>query len=143
MISQNCHFLCVFIFRPLWALILAQKWLQIIYFGRKRASKVVNWDTKGRPEGSWTLLWGSFWQPWERLEASWCLSGAPLDCRRGARALRDSIFCDFLWFYQAKVQFLKKNINFTCIRAMLGVCYAGKSPIFKKKHKFYLHNRHL
>ena len=54
-----------------------------------------------------------------------------------------TIFHDFLRFYQAKVEFSKKNITFTCIRAMAGVCYAGKNAILKKKHQFYLHNRHL
>ena len=81
------------------------------------------------------------------------------------------IFYDFLRFYQAKVQFPKKNITFTCITAMSGVCYAGKNAILIKhisftcmtdtldpsqvpvmqvkvmieneKIHFYLHNRHL
>ena len=44
------------------------------------------------------------------------------------------IFYDFLRFYQAKVQFPKKNITFTCITAMSGVCYAGKNAILKKKY---------
>ena len=81
------------------------------------------------------------------------------------------IFYDFLRFYQAKLQFSKKNITFTCITAMPGVYYAGKNAILKKnisftcitdtfnpsqvpvmqvkvmignkKTHFYLHNRHL
>ena len=52
-------------------------------------------------------------------------------------------FYDFLTFYQAKVQFPTKNITFTCITAMSDACYAGKNAILKKKHNFYLHNRHL
>ena len=104
--------------------------------GRQLGHQGASWRLLDAPLG---LLLAALGAPW----GFWCLSGSPLDCRRGARALRDSKCCDFLWFYQAKVQFLKKNINFTCIRAMLGVCYAGKTPIFKKKHKFYLHNRHL
>ena len=42
------------------------------------------------------------------------------------------IFYDFPWFYQAKLQFPKKNITFTCITAMPGVYYAGKNAILKK-----------
>ena len=53
------------------------------------------------------------------------------------------IFVCFLRFYQAKLQFSKKNMSFTCIRAILGACYAGKNAILKKKHQFYLHSRHL
>ena len=53
------------------------------------------------------------------------------------------IFDDFLRFYQAKLQFSKKNITFTCITAMPGVYYAGKNAILKNKHQFYLHNRPL
>ena len=53
------------------------------------------------------------------------------------------IFDDFPRFYQAKLQFPKKNITFTCITAMPGVYYAGKNAILKKKHQFYLHNRPL
>ena len=52
-------------------------------------------------------------------------------------------FYDLLTFYQAKVQFPIKNIPFTCITAMSDACYAGKKTILKKKHHFYLHNRHL
>ena len=45
----------------------------------------------------------------------------------------------FLIIYQIKINIWfiydinKKNISFTCIRAMSGVCYAGKSAILKKK----------
>ena len=37
----------------------------------------------------------------------------------------------------------QKNITFTCVRAIPGVCYAGKSVILKTNHHFYLHTRHL
>ena len=43
------------------------------------------------------------------------------------------IFDDFLRFDQAKVKFPTKNITFTYITAMSGVCYAGKNAILKKK----------
>ena len=58
----------------------------------------------------------------------------------------EPFYMDFreIWtFYQAKVQFLKKDITFTCITAMSDARYAGKSAFLKKKHHFYLHNRHL
>ena len=143
MIFENAHFLEMSIVRPLCRVIFPQKWLQIMNSCRKRPSQVFNWDPEGRPEDSWRHLWGSFWRLLEGLWSSW----GPLWVLTGLHehpwgALGLDFLC-FFTFYQAKVQFAKKNINFTCIRAILGVCYAGKSAILKKRHYFYLHTRHL
>ena len=142
MIFENALFLEMFIVRSL-CVIFAQKWVQIINSCRKRPSQVFKWNPKGRPEDSWRHLWGSFWRLLEGLGSSW----GPLWVLTGLHehpwgALGLDFLC-FFTFYQANVQFSKKNTNFTCIRAMLGVCYAGKNAIFKNKHDFYLHDRHL
>ena len=102
MIFENALFLEMSIVRPLWGVIFAQKWFQIINPCRKRTSFE---DPKGRPEGSWRLLWGSFWRPLEGLGSSW----GPLWVLIGLHehpwgALGLEFLC-FLTFYQAKVQF--------------------------------------
>ena len=56
---------------------------------------------------------------------------------------RDSFLSVFLRFYLVKLQFSKKNVNFTCIRAIPDVCYAGTNAIPQNKHHVYLHNRPL
>ena len=110
---------------------------------RKRPSQVFKWHPKGRPEDSWRHLWGSFWRLLAGLGSSW----GPLWVLTGLHehpwgALGLDFLC-FFTFCQAKVQFSNKNTNVTCIRAILGVCYAGKSVILKNNHDFYLHDRHL
>ena len=69
------------------------------------------------------LLLAALGTPWDHPGSLWVFPGLQ-DGPWGALGLD---FHCFLMFYQAKVQFSKKNINFTCIRAMLGACYAGKS----------------
>ena len=128
---------------PTLGVIFAQKWIRIINSCRKRLSQVFTWNPKGCPEDSWMLLWGSFWRPLEGPGSSWGPLWVLIGLHEypwGALGL-DSLY--FYRFYQAKVESSKKNTTFTCIRAMLGVCCAGKSAILKNKHDFYLHDRHL
>ena len=70
-------------------------------------------------------LLSRFWAP----KTSWEPSG--------------SHFLRFSKVLLGKSPISKKNITFTCITAISGVCYGGKNAIFKKKNQFYLHNRHL
>ena len=131
------------IVRPLLGVIFAQKWLHIINVCRKRPSQVLKWDPKVRPEDSWRLLWGYCWRPLEDLGSSWEPLWVCTEVHEDPRGALELDFLCFFRFCQAKVQFSNKSTNFTCITAMLGVCYAGKNAIFKNKHDFYLHDGHL
>ena len=77
------------------------------------------------------------------LRFLWVFSSTPGESIPTIWGSQGVIFSDFSRFCLAKVQFAKKYYRFTCIRAILNVCYAGKSATFKRKHNFYLHYRHL
>ena len=97
------------------------------------------WEVFGTPQGAPGL-------PSESWGGSRCHFGTPTGCPKsilfvldwlcGAtlspRGLLVRFRHTFLRFYQAKVHFVKKSIAFTCIGAILSVCYAGKNAIYKK-----------
>ena len=108
---------------------------------------MVEWETRGAPrrplEAALGSLLATLGGTWNILRFLWVFSSTPGESIFTIWGSQGAIFNDFSRFYQAKVQFAKKYIIFTCIRAILSVCYSGKSAISKKKHNFYLHYRHL
>ena len=61
------------------------------------------------------------------LRFLWVFSSTPGESIPTIWGPQGVIFNDFSRFYEAKVHFAKKYIAFPCIRAILSVCYAGKS----------------
>ena len=98
---------------------------------------------------------GSLGSSWAASGASWGALGLPLGvlglplgapgtllgCFLGSLGCFWSYFDGFWWFFKVlpgknaiPVQNNKKNITFTYITAIPGVCYAGKNASFQKKH---------
>ena len=113
-----------------------------------------SWDPFCRPRASLGAALGSQaspqsgpnWGPGGQKQKKSQGSFLPSELQSPSGPILEPFYVDFydlLTFYQAKVQFPIKNIPFTCITAMSDACYAGKKTILKKKHHFYLHNRHL
>ena len=122
----------------------------VIYFASILVLRWLLWEVLGRPQGALRLPRGAlgspkvpFWDPHGLSKWGPFSLLAGFGGPGGFERPPGPIFVCFLWFYQAKLQFSKKNISFTYKRAILGACYAGKSAILKKKHQFYLHSRHL